>query len=424
MNCSSLPAEFHYSLWKSIRERIHNMKKHQLIVFATFVILTIALFVNKANASVSSLPTQENNFVSTISVFAVALQSHDVVLPPVEEEGSVFTNPFYIVSAFLLLMLVVEIVLFKRKRDKEKHNKSQGKGKYNSYTDMSVGSKKSKAKRYSQEEMSEILKASAVKGKSQVAQSTAGVQEGNQQQNHLHFTFELKQPEQVEELPQDVNDETFFDALADSQDEEAMIRIVAVRVLSKYKVSKSVQILSRAAIDDINDEVRLEAVEGLKSMGHVSAFAPLLIAVSDDNPNVKQVAIQAFTSLSFNMTDNYLRLIHSEDKELLKKVARACLVTGLVHKAFAQLVGQDQKQAYEGFALLSLLAKAGETKPLLDAITKHPMVDVRILAIKIMNDAHQPEAHEQLINVSESADLPSAVRNSILAAVGSNAMVN
>lgn len=400
------------------------MKKSQLIVFATFVFLTIALFVNEANASVGKLPMQENNFVSTSVVFAAALQSRDVILPPVEEEGSIFTNPFYIISAFLVIMLVVEIVLFKRKRDKEKYNKGQSKEKYQPYTDMTVGSKKTKTKRYSKEEMSEILKASAVKGKAQAVQATVGVHDGNQQQNHLHFELELKEPELVEELPQDVNDEAFFDAMADSQDEEAMIRIVAARVLSKYRTSNSVKILSRAAMDDLNDEVRLEAIEGLKAIGHVSAFAPLLVAAGDDNPNVKQAAIQAFTSLSFNRTDNYVRLIQSENKEILKKVARACLVTGLVHKAFVQIVGQDQKQADEGFALLSLLAKAGETKPLLDAITKHPMVDVRILAIKIMNDAHQPETQEQLINVSESADLPSAVRNTILETIGSNALAS
>jgi hypothetical protein len=411
------------------------MKKKLFIGITTLVILSAVLFADSLNARANTSPKGDNVFAAqggTAMFFALQAAVKPEALP--EEETSLLP---YIVSAILIFALVFEIVIYKRKRDKEQKEQEQAKGKSaNGNADSSDFGIKAKPKRYGKEQMSEILKASASTSRKS---SSAAVAETHEEETRAQsaeklleqrqpemskLIFELKKPSPIEELPEVVDDDAYFDALVDSEDEEAMMRAVAARILARHKTVNSVKRLSQMTMDDVDPEVRLEGVEGLKTIGHISVFAPLLIAVSDDFPNVKQAAIQAFTSLSLNMADNYARLIESGDEELMKKVARACLVTGLVHKAFVQLSGNNQEQAYEGYALLSLLAKSGETKPLLDAITKHPNMSVRIVAIKIMNEAQKPEAKEQLAELAHVDNLPSFVRTSLMQAVNQNASVN
>jgi hypothetical protein len=67
-----------------------------------------------------------------------------------------------------------------------------------------------------------------------------------------------------------------------------------------------------------------------------------------------------------------------------------------------------------------LLARAGEAKPLMDAITKHPNMDVRTLCIRIMNEVHKPEVKEEMYGLLTKENLPNAVRTSILQTVNQN----
>lgn len=417
------------------------MKKNLLIGIFALVILNAVLIAATSNVSADTLLKSENGFVAkSTAVQFFALQA-SVPMPLPEEETSYLP---YIISGILGFALIFEVVIYKRKRNKEKKEKEQGKGKpaaAATTVEAADANAKAKPKRYGKEQMSEILKASASMPKK--SQTSASDEADAEEETHVHaqvqpqfverpqeqpqfpqLNLELKMPAPAEELPEVVDDDTFYDALVDAGDEEAMIRAVSARVLARHRTVNSINTLSKMTMDDADPEVRLEAVEGLKTIAHVSVFAPLLIAVSDDFPTVKQAAIQAFTSLPMNMADNYVRLIESGDEELMKKVARACLVTGLVHKAFVQLCGSNQEQAYEGFALLSLLAKAGETKPLLDAITKHPNMNVRILAIKIMNETQKPEAHEQLKELTHEANLPKFIKTSLMHVVRQNAAIN
>lgn len=395
------------------------MKKLLLIGITTCVVMAAVLFAVNSEANAYA----KNGNALAIYIF----QENKVVLPPVEEEGSIFTNPFYIAAAIFTLALGLEIYLVKRKRDREKMESDKSKA----VLQAEPAEKKVK-KRYSKEEMSEILKASAGKKPTHVARESAAAnntettQDAAHQETHAQqkIVWELREPRTVEELKIDDNDDTYYDALVDVEDEEAMIRAVAARVLARHKTINAVKGLTKMTLEDSNVEVRLESIDALKQIGHVSVFTPLMIAASDENQSIKQAAIQAITSLSFNMADNYVRLIKTADDETLKKVARACLVTGLVHKAFRQLHSQQPEQAYEGFALLSLLAKAGETKPLMDAITKHPDMEMRVLAIKIMNDAHRNEAQEQLLGLSQQENIPPYIRESLLNTVRQSATAN
>jgi hypothetical protein len=420
------------------------MKKRFLIGIISLVMFAIVLFADSGITEASTLQAQEKTIGANVTAnsFAVFVLQ-EIVLPPLEEEGSIFTNPFYIASAFLIAALVFEIIYFKKKKAREKLERELGKPKYTPSADSLELKQKVHPKRYSKEKMSELLKASAASSRNGQIKAAATpndviisdeeiqveiqkqLAEGELQKAEaqpmprepLRLDWKLHEPPEMEQLPSMVEDDSFFDALVDIEGEESMIRCLAARILAKHRTNSSVGLLTHAAIDDLDGEVKLEAVEGLRKLAHESCFTPLLIAASDENPNVKQAAVKAFTTLSFNLADNYVRLIKSDDQELMKRAAKACIVTGLVHKAFMQIVSYNYEQGYEGFALLSLLARAGETKPLMDAITKHPNVDVRTLCVRIMNEARKPEAKEEMYGLLKQEDLPSAVRTSIIQTV-------
>lgn len=399
------------------------MTKQFLIGIICLIMFVSVLFVQADRANASILPAQEKSFVKNMaaSSFAVfALQ--ELVLPPDEEDGSIFTNPFYIASAFFILALVFEIIYFKKKKNKEKLENTLAKTKYSSSVEIPEFKQKVHPKRYSKEQMSELLKASAAKPKNgqirassdpdAVIISDEEIQAELEEQfikdavqemgastlspKPLRVDWVLREPPALESLPQIVEDESFFDALVDIENEEAMVRCLAARILAKYRTGNSVKLLSRAAMDDLDNEVKLEAIESLRILAHDSCFAPLLAAASDVNPNVKQAAVKALTTLSVNLADNYTRLVLSNDEEINKRVAKSCIANGLAHKAFMQIISNDYEQGYEGFALLSFLAKAGETKPLIDAIRKHPSMEIRTLCVRIMNNAHKPDVKEEM----------------------------
>lgn len=421
------------------------MKKRFLIGIINLVMFASVLFAYTDTSNAKTLQARDKFVVANVSVNAYALFFlQDIELEPLEEEGSIFTNPFYIASAFFMLALVFEIIYFRKKKNREKLEQVRGKTKYASSVEVSGFKHKAQVKRYSKEKMSELLKASAGNTKNGQFKAAADpdavlisdeeiqveleeqlievAQEAEEPppQEPLRVDWELREPPEMEALPQMVEDDSFFDALVDIEDEEAMVRCLAARILAKYRTKNSVKLLSRVVMDDLDNEVKLEAVDSLKTLAHESCFAPLLIAASDENPNVKQAAVKAFTSLSFNLADNYARLLQSNDEELMKRAAKSCIVTGLVHKAFIQIISYNYEQGYEGFVLLSLLARAGEAKPLMDAITKHPNMDVRTLCIRIMNEVHKPEVKEEMYGLLTKENLPNAVRTSILQTVNQN----
>ena len=55
----------------------------------------------------------------------------------------------------------------------------------------------------------------------------------------------------------------------------------------------------------------------------------------------------------------------------MSHAARAAIESGIVVKSLDRLVNEDLKIAYEAFALISLLIKAGETDIIFAAISRH-----------------------------------------------------
>jgi len=143
-------------------------------------------------------------------------------------------------------------------------------------------------------------------------------------------------------------------------------------------------------------------------------LATILIALADGSREVRAAAARTLSGFSFDRADAYVRVMETADAETLQNVARACITTGIVAQAVDRLASEDRHQAYEAFSLLSLLAKANETQPILDAIQSHKDDEVRLSAIRVLNVAAQPDLAPTLRSMASAEGLTENVRTAIL----------
>lgn len=221
----------------------------------------------------------------------------------------------------------------------------------------------------------------------------------------------------VEELPEWFEDEELAEALAGLQDADAEVRASAARRLAQFQVQRSVEALTVVAANDMEATVRAAAVTSLGEIEHESVFAPVMVAFADDAREVRAAAARSLSRMNFDRGEAYVRLIETADAETLRKVAQSCTKAGMVTQAIDRLISEDRRLAYEAFSLLSLLAKSGETEPLVDAISSHPEVNVRLAIVRLVGTSSRPEAATLLRHLAVRDGLPEKVRSALLEVV-------
>jgi HEAT repeat protein len=218
----------------------------------------------------------------------------------------------------------------------------------------------------------------------------------------------------VEALPEWFEDEELSEALSRLQDVDVEARAAAARRLAQFPVQRAVEALSVLASDDTEAAVRAAAVASLGEIEHESVFAPVLTAFADEAREVRAAAARSLSRMSLDRAEGYVRLIETADAETLSKVASACIKAGMVSQAIERLISEDRRLAYEAFSLLSLLAKANETEPLMDAITGHPEENVRLALIRLLGTTGQPAIATQLRHLAVREGMPEKVRTALM----------
>lgn len=234
------------------------------------------------------------------------------------------------------------------------------------------------------------------------------------------FNGEIKRLEPsgaYEPLPEFLEDETLAEALERLENADVEVRTAAARRLGQFQTQTSVMALTALAARDAEAVVRAAAVASLGEIDHESVFAPVLMAFVDEAREVQAAAARALSRLSFNRADAYARIIETADEEALGNVARACIKARMASQAIDRLASEDRRQAYEAFSLVSLLAKAGEVSPVLDAIAEHRDESVRMAAIRLLGMTGRPEVAQQFRQLAVRDGLPENVRTSLLEVV-------
>lgn len=227
----------------------------------------------------------------------------------------------------------------------------------------------------------------------------------------------LEPLESMEELPEWFEDEKLTDALSRLEDTDVEARLAAARGLAQFQVRSSVEALAAMASRDTEAAVRATAIASLCTINHESVFTPVLIALGDEAKEVSAAAARALTRLSFDRADAYVRVMETADQETLTKVARSCIKAGISKQAIDRLASEDRRQAYEAFSLLSLLAKADETEPIIEAIVSHPDMNARLSAIRLLGLSCRSHVGNQLRQLVVRDGLPEKVRGALLEVV-------
>jgi len=216
------------------------------------------------------------------------------------------------------------------------------------------------------------------------------------------------------DLPEGDDDAALTDMLGRlaSPDEHARAQVVSE--LASHPARRAVAALSSVALTDSESSIRSAAVSGLGSIDHESGFATILIALADASREVRAAAARTLSGLSFDRADAYVRVMETADADTLQSVARACITTGIVAQAVNRLASEDRHQAYEAFSLLSLLAKANETEPILEAIRSHKDEEVRLCAIRVLNVAAQPDLASTLREMTSGEAVSESVRSALI----------
>ena len=221
----------------------------------------------------------------------------------------------------------------------------------------------------------------------------------------------------VEELPEGSDDPAFAEALVLLESEEVDERSQALKTLVQFPVQSSVGAITLVAQNDPEPAIRSQAISGLAAINHESVFPAVLLGLSDETREVRAAAARSLSRFSFDRADAYVRVIESGDEETIQNVAKACVQAGIVSQNLDRLASSDHRQAYEAFTLICLLAKAKVSEPILNAISDHPNIDVRLKAVHLLARTGEPEVFEQLRELAVSDGMREDVKTTLLDAL-------
>ncbi len=221
----------------------------------------------------------------------------------------------------------------------------------------------------------------------------------------------------VESLPESSDDPQFTAALVELESIDVDERSEALKTLAQFRVQLAVDSISKVARHDSDPTIRSLAISSLGSINHESVFPAVLIGMADESREVRAAAARSLNRLSFDRADAYVRVIETSDDETIRNVGKACIQAGIVSQNLDRLSNSDHRQAYETFSLICLLAKAGMNDPILDAISHHPNIDVRLKAVHLMASTGHPQTFEHLRELTVKDGIHDEVRTAILAAM-------
>jgi HEAT repeat protein len=164
------------------------------------------------------------------------------------------------------------------------------------------------------------------------------------------------------------------------------------------------------AQQDQESIVRSLAVSSLGFIDHELVFPAVLIGMADESRDVRAAAARALSRLSFDRTAAYGTLVRVADDQTLRDVAQACIKAGIVSQNIDRLASRDRRQAYEAFCLISLLAKAGVTAPILEAIENHQNMGVRLSVIHLLASTGDDSVFEQLQQIAGNDELAEEIK--------------
>lgn len=223
------------------------------------------------------------------------------------------------------------------------------------------------------------------------------------------FSFQkLETVEPFEDLPVSDDEDLLMavEQALDEFEEDEEARHLAIRILAVFKNSNAVEALTQIALYDSSASLRSKAVTALSEFDHKSVFEPILLANADSSHEVRAAAACGLTKLTFNRAEAWTRIAETSDDEQIARAARAAIESGFVDMSFERLVHPDRQYAYEAFALMALMIKAGETEKILNQLETHHDINVRRAILRIIKVTKDQKTLDGLCSLLEKNTLP------------------
>jgi hypothetical protein len=162
---------------------------------------------------------------------------------------------------------------------------------------------------------------------------------------------------------------------------------------------------------------REAALGELVAIGGDDAFRCITRAFDDPALEVRDAAAQALYALHPDRAASFTRALREGTPDRRRKIGHALASSGLAANAVGSLTGESREKTYDAFSLLFLMSKAGEVKPLMQAIEEYPNVEVRIAVVKLLALSGQPDIVPAFRRLAVRGSLPSEVRSAVMEAI-------
>lgn len=178
-------------------------------------------------------------------------------------------------------------------------------------------------------------------------------------------------------------------------------------------IPKSIQL--RLDSEDVGE--RAASVRALARLSTGEAFHQICVAFDDPSQDVRNAAARALHDVSEDRADTFTRALRESSPERRRQIGASLSSSGLADEAISQLTGESRERTYDAFSLLFLMAKAGETAPLIRAIESHPDTEVRLAVVKLLALSGQHEVLTSFKRLAVRGSLPNEVRSAVMEAI-------
>lgn len=178
-------------------------------------------------------------------------------------------------------------------------------------------------------------------------------------------------------------------------------------------IPKSIQL--RLGSEDAAE--RAASVRALARLDTDEAFHQICAAFDDPAQEVRDAAARALHDSSDDRAESFTRALRESAPERRRSIGASLASSGLAEEAVSQLTGESRERTYDAFSLLFLMAKAGETAPLIRAVESHPESEVRLAVVKLLALSGQQEVLPSFKRLAVRGSLPNEVRSAVMEAI-------
>ncbi|HEX3145323.1 MAG TPA: hypothetical protein VHQ64_15225, partial [Pyrinomonadaceae bacterium] len=162
---------------------------------------------------------------------------------------------------------------------------------------------------------------------------------------------------------------------------------------------------------------RAAALVDLADGGNQDSFELITNSFDDQSVEVRNAAARALYGFQPDLAASFTRALRESSPERRRKIGAAIAGSGLAANAINSLAGEGRDRTHDAFSILFLMAKAGETQPLMTAIAKHSNLDVRLTAVKLIGLSNQQSVLPALRHMAAREHLPAEVSGAIMEAI-------